>query len=320
MAQVQVVSKGMKWSQEAAAKAKANHQYIKIGAKSGNLLLSGAPGRWKKPETVGDVYVPSLRVAGNPAVIQQVLVGLGFPSTDVDRHLAVRYDANNYNTTMKANFDAEVAQYKAHKAQRDAVRKAAGGPEVTLADLQYFVDQLQSAQVAARTTTGSPRAASPGRASRVRDLAKRLTDAAAKGKVLDVSKMDPVKKTGIKMINPVGASSKKYGVPGLALVSNNPQLYALAVRELGPEYEGYIAQYNTLVAQKNTVAVPAPAATLGALPAPPVASPTLGVPALPTVAASPLAGGVALPTIPGAGVLPTTSLPIGSPVGSPLGL
>ena len=56
MAQVTVVSKGMRWSQEAANKARENHQYIKVGPKPGYLLLSGAAGRWKKPETAGDVY------------------------------------------------------------------------------------------------------------------------------------------------------------------------------------------------------------------------------------------------------------------------
>ncbi len=330
MAQVQVVSKGMRWSQPASDKARMNHQYIKIGAKPGHLLLSGAPGRWKKPETAGDVYVPSLRVAGNPTVIRNLFLSMRVPATVIDQHLAASYNAANYQAALKATFDAEVEQYKAWKAQRDIAKKAAGGPSVNLSQLQYFVDQLQAASTVARTAAGSPRVAgSPGRAPRVKALNTRLADATSKGKVLDVSKLDTTKGTGIKMIARPGPNSKKIGVPGLDIVSSNPALFAHAVRQLGAQYEPYIQQYNTLVAQKTAI-VAAPLAA-PAFPAAPVATPfmtalaTTPLAAVPTFpvpgAASPLAGGVALPTIPGAGVtFPAATLPIGSPIGSPAGL
>jgi hypothetical protein len=314
MSQVQVVSKGMRWTQDAANKAAQNHQYIKIGTKPGHLLLSGAPGRWKKPETAGDVYVPSLRVAGNPAMIRQLFIGLGVPAGTIDQHLANAYTAQNYQGAMKANFDREVAAYKAYKSSKDAEKKDSGGPSVNLSQLQYFVDQLQSASTVARTTTGSPRAASPGgRATRVKALATRLADATSKGKVLDVSKYDTAKGTGIKMIARPGPNSKKIGVPGLDIVSSDAGLYAAAVRQLGAQYEPFINQYNSMVAQKTAVVVPPQMAA----PTLPAASPTAAVPTFPVGGASPLTGGVALPTVPGAGTLPATTLPIGSPVGSP---
>ena len=318
MAQVTVVSKGMRWSPEASQKALQNHQYIKIGPKQGFLLLSGAPGRWKKPETAGDVYVPSLRVAGNPAVIRQVFIGLNYSANDIAQHLALAYTSGNYATTMKANFDAEVAAYKAFKGQKDATKAATGGPDVTLDDLQYFVEELGKATTVARTTAVSPRGATSPRAGRVQPLLKRLADARSKGKVLDVSKMDRVKGTGIKMIVRPGPNSKKIGAVGLDIVSSDPGLFAIAVRQLGAQYEHYIAQYNAALVQKNAIAAPTfaaapvlPAPTLSPTYMAPPGSPY--VPTLPAVGAtSPFAGGVALPTVPGA-----FTLPAGSPPGSP---
>jgi len=306
MAQVTVVSKGMKWTQDAAAKAAQNHSYIKVGDKSGHLLLSGAPGRWKKAETATDVYVPSLRVAGNPVLIRQMFIALGVPAADVERHLAVAYTAQNYQTSMKAQFDAETAAYKAYKGQKDAVKEATGGPSVTLADLEYLVSELGKATTVARTATSpraaaaSPRGAGRG-VGRVQPLAKRLADAVSKGKVLDVSKMDAAKGTGIKMIANPGQNSKKVGVAGLAIISSDAGTYAAAVRQLGPQYEPYVAQYH---AARKAPVVGAPALPV---------SPRGVAPLLPALARSPLAGG--LPTIPG--LLPTTALPVGSPPGSP---
>ena len=327
MAQVQVVSKGMRWTQDAANKAAAEHKYIKVGQKPGHLLLSGAPGRWKKPETAGDVYVPSLRVAGNPAVIRQLFIGLRVPAATIDQHLAAAYNVENFRTALKASYDQEVANYKAWKGQRDALKKAAGGPSVNLEQLQYFVDQLQAASTVARTTAGSPRAGSPGRAPRVKALATRLADAAAKGKVLDVSKLNPVKGTGIKMIAAPGPNSKKIGVPGLAIVSSDPALFAHAVRQLGAQYEPAIGQYNAIVAQKTAVvAAPMAAPTLAPPISPtymaPLATSPAVVPTFPAATSPAFTGGFALPTVPGATAVPTlpgTALPVGSPAGSPTG-
>ena len=319
MAQVQVVSKGMKWSQKAADAAAQQHQYIKVGDKPGHLLLSGAPGRWKKAEHAGDVYVQSLRVAGNPGVIRSLFLSLKVPANAIDQHLARAYTAQNYLLPgYKEAFDAEVQAYKDWKDGRDLQKKATGGAAVSLGQLQYFVDQLQAASTVARTAAaGSPRAAaaaaaagglSPGRAPRVRALADRLADAVKKGKVLDVSKMDVAKGTGIKMINPPGANSKKIGVAGLAIVSSNPTMFAHAVRQLGVNYEPYIARYNERMVQ-GTALAPAPAAAL---------VPVGVVPTFPVATSPGLTGGVALPTIPGVfPTLPVTTLPIGSPVGSP---
>lgn len=303
-----VVQKGMTWSQDAANKAAQAHKYIKIGPKAGFLLLSGAPGRWKKPEFAADVYVPSLRVAGNPQMIRQVFIGLGVPAGDIDRHLAASYSLNNYREAMAANFNAEVAAYKAHK---DTRRATTAGPVVQLDKLQYFVDNLAGANVAAKTTTGSPRA-SP-RAGRVKPLRDRIAQAKLKNKVLDVSKMDPVKGTGIKMIPLPGAASKKVGVnlAQVPIVSSDAGNYARAIALLGPGYEAYVTQYNALT--RAAPALGAPPVTLPAAtsPATMVPLPATTSPAIPTLPGTGVVGGVALPQV---GTLPTVTSPAGSPM------
>ena len=341
-----VVSKGMKWSPEALQKAQESHQYIKVGPKPGFLVLSGAPNRWKKPESRGEVYVPSLRVAGQPAAIRQLFTSLGFGNV-IDQHLAAAYTAENIGTTMAGQFEQETEQYRTHKQGRDAQKKTTG-PDVSLADLSYFVEELPRATTVARTAT-SPRAAgatSPrvgggrGRVGRVEPLAKRLADARAKGKVLDVSKMDVNKGTGIKMIARPGANSKKVGVEGLEIVSSDPALYAAAVRQLGANFEPFVGQYQAQAGRAKQLAAPAVAQAV--LP-PPVVTPTFQAPrattprartptnggngglgGLPTFTVpGGLGGNGGLPTVPGqlpGGFLPQTTLPVGTPPGSPRGL
>ncbi len=307
MAQVQVVSKGMRWSKEAADKALAEHKYIKIGDKAGNLLLSGAPGRWKNAATAGDVYVPSLRVAGNPGVIRNLFVSRGSPAATVDAHLARAYTAANYQGPLAPQFAAEIAAYKQYKGQRDAVKAATGGPKVTLGDLEYLVKNLGTASTVARTTAaGTARPVSPGRTTRVQALSKRLADATKNGKVIDVSKVDRVKGTGAKTSKRPGGNSKKIGVPGLAIVSSDAGNFDWAMDQLGPDYQRFKALYRQALQTKTAIA---PAAAGFALPPAatmvPLGSPTAALPTFPA-GTSPVVGG--LPTIPGG---------FASPAGSP---
>lgn len=316
--QVKVVSKGMKWSQKAADTAAQQHQYIKIGDKPGHLYITGAATRWTKPEHAADVYVPSLRVAGNPNTIRSLFLSMGVPAATIDSHLQRAFTAQNYKVSpFKESFDAEVRAYNEWRKSHDAQKKAQAGEGVTLNQLQYFVDQLAaaSASAVARTTAaGSPKAgASPGRATRVGDLATRIETARQKGKVLDVTKMDPVRETGIKMIAPPGPNSKKIGVEGLPIVSSDAAMYAQAVGKLGDKYRGYIQRYNEKLNQGKVLAPPA---TMPA-PVPALAPVQMQVPQMPN-ANSPLAGGVSVPTIPGVvGGLPTTLPVVASPIGSP---
>ena len=130
------------WTQDEVQKAYKNHYYMEIGSKEvtefqkldfsititgviqspkmksvvrigiiDHILLIDAPNRWKNLETAGDVYIPSLRVAGNPDMIKQIFVNMGISSSIINQYLASGYTAFNYNTTMKDQFDVEIAAY-----------------------------------------------------------------------------------------------------------------------------------------------------------------------------------------------------------------
>ena len=284
MEQATVVEQGMSWTEEANNKALASHNYIKIGRGSGHLLLSGAPGRWKKSEFAGDVYIPSLRVAGNPNTIRELFISLRYPPSNIDQHLAASYTLGNYKTTMKGNFDAEVESYKVYKKQKDMLKKSVGGPTILLSDLEYYIRELPRARVALRTTT---RESLGVKARGLQPLAARLAKLTA-GKVLDVSKMDMVKFTGIKSMPRPGANSSKIGVANLNIVSSDPVKYAKAIELLGPDYTHFLHDYNVAVQRKTVVIQAPPTVPLG----------RQGVPTLPT-ATSPLIGGGSLPMIPG---------------------
>lgn len=451
------------WSMEAAEKARQNHQYMKVG-ESGNLQLSGAPRRWEKAETAGDVYVPFYRLVGQPALIRQTLVAAGENPTEVDRQLGQAYSAQNYQGGMQGAFEAELAQYEQFKAGRRRSRQSTAGPTVTLADLVYFTENSDQAMASARAAEGtsprgrkggkrgtrsgsksrsrsgsrsksgsrsrsgsrsksagakgksksgrkstgakktvakrggakgksksgrkstgakktgtrktsggkrvgskkstarSPRKSTGGSKSggsksggtrgggRVQPLAERLQAAREKGKVLDVSNMDPKTGKGIRMIDPPTGRSQKIGVAGLEIVSSNPANFAFAVNQLGAGYEQFAAQYGQGGASSGRRSrsnsrsrsrsnsrsrsgsrsggrrsrsnsrsrTGASSGGLGALP--PLAN-LAGQSGMGN--RSPMLGGLPLPsmnmgnlpTIPGQ--LPSTSLPVGSPPGSP---
>jgi hypothetical protein len=270
-----VVGKGQHWSQVSAEKARADHKYIKIGGTGGHLVLSGAPKRWEKSPT--DVYVSSLRVAGNPLEIRQVFTSLGH---NVDDHLAQAFTAQNFQTTMKAAYDAEVAAYKQYKKQKDALKAARGGPEVHLGDLQYYIDHLAQAVPTAKTVAASPRRRAAAKARKGKSLLDRVRALKA-GKVLDVSKMK-ADGTGAKSIKAPTAKSKKFGVPGLAIVSDSAAQFDRAMDMLGPEYAGKKQEYRTVTVQRTTVAqAPLAQAPLGTVLGSPVRSPLAGLPTLP---------------------------------------
>lgn len=84
-------------------------------------------------------------------------------------------------------------------------------------------------------------------ASKVHSIISRLQEATIKGKVLDVSKMEIDTGRGIKSIKLPGPKSKKIGVVGLNIISNNIDAYIAAIhmleRETGQNYGEYINIY-----------------------------------------------------------------------------
>lgn len=292
--------RGQKWTNEKASDAAAKHYYIKVAEKGGKLQLSGASKKFA--ENPDFIYVPTpYRVAGDRADVAALFSGLGVPDDDVERILTVAYTADNYQGN--AAFAQELDDAKAYK---DAQGKpAAAAPRLTLEDLATILEthRGQAPAKGARKPRATKTAAAPGttptRGGRVRPLLDRLAELKT-GKVLDVSNMSETG-AGVKAVDEPKAGSKKVGVPGLAIVSSNPDNYYAAVATLGPDYahfsEAYrqrlavpvadaavpVARVKTPTKATTTAKVPTPKATTTAK----VPTPKAAVTTVPKLAAMP---------------------------------
>lgn len=245
MATIKVVAKGPKWTPETPEAAAKRHKYVKaVGG--GELLLSGAPARWAKPEFARDVYSPDLRLVGTPEEITALLRGLGVPDGQIQGWLANAFTAQNYQATKKAQYDAEIAAYTAYKRAKAAQQT---GPKVSLNQLNAIYEAVKGGTATTATTTARAPTAK-GRGGRTTDLAQRLRDLVA-GKVIDCTNMKE-NGTGCKAIPVPGAGSKKKMVPGLNLVSANYENYKRAIDLLGPEYAEYAVRYQQQLTQPLT--------------------------------------------------------------------
>ena len=152
MATTKKLPKGMALEQKKIEAAQEGHYYIKVGPKGGShWVLSGAPSRWKKSENRGDIYVPDFRVAGRVEDLTEALRNTGTDESDIQDALSRAYTADNFDTTMKAEFDAEVDLYRDAKKKKGKV-----APEFTLDDLEYIVAHVSSAKRVSRSDARSP--------------------------------------------------------------------------------------------------------------------------------------------------------------------
>ena len=259
--QAQVVSKGMKWSSEMAQKAASTHFYMKVGDKSGSLALSGATNMWKKSPSV--IYLSGARIAGNTDVISKVLKTATVPDDQISHAIADAYTVRNYNIPMSQGgkaeiFNKEIDDYVMYRKTHSSQKGESTGPTVFIQQLGYYVDNLPNALQNKITTNRKVNVSvgkvmnstkpSGNKGSRV-PLQQRLKNLAT-GRVLDVSGMKDGG-AGIKTMEQPGPGSRKFGVPGLNIVSGSLENYIAAIHILGPEYEKYIEHYKQVVAKSN---------------------------------------------------------------------
>lgn len=320
-----VVSRGTRWTQDAAQKALEDHKYIKVGAKGSNIVITGAEGHWKKFPR--DIYVSAYRMVGTPEDVAAALAQLGADEATIQQALENAYSYSNTREggAMQARYLAEKQAATESRKVAAATKKVsvtAEAPQATLARLRAIASQLPQATGAPRATAGGVAGASGKKGGRRVPLLERLQTAQASGKVLDVSNMT-AEGGNIKLAtrNTTGKSSK-IGPEGVAVVSSNPANFEAAMRMLGPEYQHFVALYNQkYAARSKPVAVVAavaakplspprmPAATVVAKPlSPPRVAVQPQLPLAPARATSPTRG--ALPVaVPRAGLMKLPQLP-----------
>jgi len=334
MEKATIVSKGMRWERSQAQKAVEGHFYFKVGEKGGQLLLSGAPGRWRKPEYAGYIYIPTLRLAGNPEEIRSVLQSQGMQSNQVEDYINSAYTSQNYSVSvnqggLKEHYDNEVNQYLTFKNSQTTQKGVSDGPTVSLEMLAYLVDNLPQATTGKTSTrpklSGQTRVTSPvKRSGRKISLTTRLQQLQP-NKVLDVSNMKD-EGTGIKSIDKPGPGSKKIGLPEWPIVSSHADKYSLALELLGipsDQMHTYMQRFNQLAQQGETQHTSVKTSTLPSVPVVPAVtnqhSPTRKRNPLPHIPTQP---STVLPHIPRPNVVPpltTGTLPTVQSVAPRLG-
>jgi len=127
------------WTEEKKDAAAAGRYYIKAGPKRGKLYLSGAKLKWKSDPTF--TYVPSIRVAGTPAEITQLLVDLGNTEDVAAQYVASGYTAASADS---AELAAELADLKAFKAMGSPKKADAAAPKNSIA---WYAQKVEEAKV-----------------------------------------------------------------------------------------------------------------------------------------------------------------------------
>jgi len=221
-----IETRGMRWDQTLIPKANEMHYYIKVSEeKGGQLVLSGAPNRWKKNGTKDDIYISEIRLAGNKTNIRKVLEGNTYSSKDVDRLIASAYTSFNYALPedqggKQEQFQNEVNKYKEFK--KTNVNKQKTSVDISLEKLQSIVEDLNNSE---------NRKKIPSKNTRKYWILEKYGKL-SEGKVIDVSLMKQ-DGSGIKTRSVPKETSKKYGnFFGVAVVSSDFKNYDYTLRTL----------------------------------------------------------------------------------------
>lgn len=102
-----------RWSPERARKASEFHQYIKLDITPWFMRLEGFPIFIRRLESI--IFVPALRLAGDSTLVRLYMKALGFSNERIEELLETAYTKDNYNTTLKDQFDAEIKAFENRK-------------------------------------------------------------------------------------------------------------------------------------------------------------------------------------------------------------
>jgi alkylhydroperoxidase/carboxymuconolactone decarboxylase family protein YurZ len=312
-----VVRPGFRWSRDAAQKAQAKGAFLRVGGNQvSRRFLSGAKRSWANvanPDEHDTIFHTGYRITGTPTNVRIALESAGVTADEIAQIMATAITRDNWNTTMAAQYEAEINARNALKTATP-VTEGYEWPQIL-----WFAQNLKSAVFTTKAPTTEQRAVggSPGRRTRGETLAEKLRNL-KDDKVIDVSGYDPqTGKHAKTTAKPKTAKSGKFGDfrRGVNIISNNIENYIRALQTIyGPDaevtYAPEIEYVRNQLAGGATpfTATPGPYMGLGGLvpgatlaPAPTFAA------AVPPVASPPVGaiGGTTLPPLPAFGALPT---------------
>lgn len=312
--QLNIVRSGLKYSAEAAEKARQKGQFLRVGGKAvTKRYLSGAGRSWARttePDEYNTIFVPGFRITGTPAHIQEALESANYGLDQIQQAFNTAITRDNWNNTMAGAYEAEIESRKALQTAKPAV-EGYDWPQI-----KWFAQHRKEAVIASK---GEQRAAtsSPGRARAGESIGDKLRKLSAE-KVLDVSNMDLTTGKGYRTTDrPKTSKAGKFGDfrRGVKIISNNIDSYIRALQlafgaNAEADYAPEIAFVRQQLSGRPSLAVaPAPFATRASPPIPVGASlapAPVFAPAVPSVASPTIGniGGAGLPALPSLAQLP----------------
>lgn len=239
------------WTEAKAQRAASEHKYVRVGAyvgAGGDIKLSGAEKFWEGTKTRAAlpalVYVPEARAVGSAGDLMAALPGYAQAINAGYTQANVQVGGMNHQ-----RYTNELA---AAKSWADSSKTVAGPKKATKDDaalLSTLAGQAAASEAAADAALKAAKeasketgAAKSTRAGKARKSLLEKLMALEAGKVLDVSGMQ-ADGTGVNTIKTPTAKSKKYGAPGLNIVSNNEATFKSAVASLGQGYSQFAGRW-----------------------------------------------------------------------------
>jgi len=307
-----VVPAGYRWSAEAAKKAGDKSAFIRVGGTQvTKRFLSGARRSWTstKPEEQQTIFHTTYRITGTPENVRAALTYAGVSPDQIQQVLDTAITRDNFNTTMAAEVQRELAAHEALKRAKP-VTEGYDWPQIL-----WFAQHIKEAVISTKAGEQKGGLVSPGRAGGGESLAEKIRKLQS-GKVLDVSEMDINTGKGVRTKPaPKTAKTGKFGTGRIPIISNNIDKYIRALQlAYGPDAEQTYAQdiqavrdtllragAPAMVSPPPLIRAPSPVTAPGATLAPPPQFVPATTGTVPRVASPPrvgTVGGQTLPQIP----------------------
>lgn len=233
MAAVQKTPSQFNWnkSQEHLAKMTGKRELSHVGGDKknvGGVRLSGAIKQWESSEPSKNrmIYYLPLRIAGTPEDVATTLTYAGYQKNDIDTVLADSITKDNYQTTKKAEYEAELEAIKVYKAEE------AAKPKLPLSSYVFLEQQIVKGESKIVPNSGGKAATAGTKGGKKKSLAERITalkrDANGQfAEFLDVSGLDV--NTGANVRKTAKIPKGKAGVSNIPFITNNIDKYTAAI-------------------------------------------------------------------------------------------
>lgn len=233
-----VVEIGLRWSNDSAEKHAVNNSFIRVGGeKASTRFLSGAPRSWSNSDSGENmtVFILPLRISGTAEHIKESLKLAQPPYTDeeINNYLKDAITKDNYQSTKKEEYEAEIASYKKMKTDKVPIE------HYSVEQLNWFCDPEIIKNVRVESKKSVPKTqgnesvktrTAPG--ASIKERIEKLND----GFIFDISGMtSDYKNIKTKPVPKTNKSGKFYSVPLPFLTNDYDKYYEIVNHVYGSD-------------------------------------------------------------------------------------